>query len=110
MRRLFYVVQGAELIEIKVSTILCNVEICLSLLEGGMSEEFLKVVNASAIFKIPGCKGVPEQVRVESFDSAFFLELAKHIFEGVPGERLTFSGLKECLKGCYDVKVCLDVF
>ena len=58
MRRLFYVVQGAIPIEIKVSAILCYVKVCLSLLEGGMSEEFLKVVNASAVLKIPGGEGM----------------------------------------------------
>ena len=58
MRRLFYVVQGAIPIEIKVSAILCYVKIRLSLFEGGMSEEFLKIVNTSAVLKIPSSEGM----------------------------------------------------
>ena len=110
LRRLFYVVQRGVTCEIKVSAVLRYVEVCLGLLESGMSEEFLEVVNASAVLKIPGCEGMTEQVRVESFDSAFFLELTEHIFKRVPGERLTFSGLKESPGESHGVKVRLDVF
>ena len=60
LRRLFYVVQRGVTCEIKVSAILCYVEVCLGLLEGGMPEELLEGVNASAVLEIPGGEGVTE--------------------------------------------------
>ena len=47
---------------------------------------------------------------MESFDSAFTLELPKHILQRVPGERLTFSGLKESPGRSDGVQVRLKVF
>ena len=92
-----------------MSAVLGYVEVCLSLLESGVPEKLLKAVNASAVLEIPGREGVPKQVRVESFDSAFAFELPKHILQRVPGERLTFSGLKESPRGRHDGKVRLEV-
>ena len=46
---------------------------------------------------------------MESFDSAFAFELPKHILQRVPGERLTFSGLKESPGGSNGVQVRLEV-
>ena len=60
LRWSFHIVQGAEPLEIKVSAVLGNMEICLGLLEGGVSEELLEVINASAVLKIPGGEGVAQ--------------------------------------------------
>ena len=85
MRRLFYVVQRGVTCEIKVSPILRYVEVCLGLLERGVSEEFLEVVDVAPVLKIPGGERVPKQMRVESRDSTFYFELAEHILEGCLG-------------------------
>ena len=60
MRRLFYVVQRRVTCEIKVCSVLRYVEVSLGLLEGGMTEELLEGVNASAVLKIAGRESVPE--------------------------------------------------
>ena len=60
LRRSLYIVEGGVTCEIKVSAVLCYVKVCLGLLEGGVSEELLESVNASAVLKIPGSEGVPE--------------------------------------------------
>ena len=60
LRRSFHIVEWAEAVKIKVSSILGYVKICLGLLKGGMSEELLKVVYAPAVLKIPGGESVAE--------------------------------------------------
>ncbi len=64
---------------------MCYVEVCLGLLESGVPEKLLEAVNVATVLKIPGGERVPKQMRVESWDSTFYFELAEHILEGCLG-------------------------